>query len=157
MTTHQVDLLRWCMGEVRAVSASYSFNRLHRDSEDITVPDSQAVLLHFESGASATISTSCAIGRAYLGGLDFVLKDARASLKGEDLLVEPEGVYSLPPAIEQTPSIDASFVQAVATCDGSLLRSPYEDALRTLAVTLAANRSAEDGGRLVTMEETLSW
>jgi predicted dehydrogenase len=32
MTTHQVDLLRWVMGEVAAVSASYSFDRLLADS-----------------------------------------------------------------------------------------------------------------------------
>ncbi|HTE18968.1 MAG TPA: Gfo/Idh/MocA family oxidoreductase, partial [Armatimonadota bacterium] len=52
MTTHQVDMLRWIMGEVTAASASYSFNRLHRDEAEVTVPDSQAVLLQFESGAS---------------------------------------------------------------------------------------------------------
>lgn len=32
MTTHQVDLLRWVMGEVEAVSASYSFGRLSPDA-----------------------------------------------------------------------------------------------------------------------------
>ena len=35
------------------------------------------------------------------------------------------------------------------TGDRTLLRSPYDDALRSAAVTLAANRSAEEGGRLV--------
>jgi predicted dehydrogenase len=59
MTTHQVDLLRWVMGEVEGVSASYSF-RLLRSEPEVTVPDSQAVLLQFRSGAPATISTSCA-------------------------------------------------------------------------------------------------
>jgi predicted dehydrogenase len=58
MTTHQVDLLRWVMGEVEAVSASYSFGRLlAADQSDVTVPDTQTALLHFRSGASATIST----------------------------------------------------------------------------------------------------
>jgi predicted dehydrogenase len=153
MTTHQTDLLRWCMGEVVAVSASYSFGRLHRKEPDVSVPDSQAVLLCFESGASATISTSCAIGRAYLGGLEFALKDARVSLQGEEVRIEPEGAYAPPSMPSEAPGIDESFVRAVATGDRSLLKSPYDDALRTLAVTLAANRSAEEDSRPVRLEE----
>jgi hypothetical protein len=46
-------------------------------------------------------------------------------------------------------------VRAVASGNPVFLRSPYDDALRSLAVTLAANRSAENGGRLVRMEEML--
>ncbi|MCA1595519.1 MAG: hypothetical protein LC772_03720, partial [Chloroflexi bacterium] len=143
------------MGEVTAVSASYSFDRLLKGESGVTVPDTQAVLLQFESGASATISTSCAIGSAWKGGLDFVLKDARASVQGDEIQLEPEGVYPPAPPAAKLPDIDESFVQAVATGDASLLKSPYGDALKTLAVTLAANRSAEEGGRLVRLEELL--
>ena len=45
---------------LEAVSASYSFGRLFADQPDVTVPDTQVALLHFRSGASATITTSCA-------------------------------------------------------------------------------------------------
>lgn len=152
MTTHQVDLLRWVMGEVVAVSASYSFNRLFAGESGVTVPDSQAVLLHFASGASAVISTVCAIGGGWQGTLNFVVKDAVVSWKGDGIKVEPEGVYAVTPATEAL-SIDAAFIQAVLTSDASLLYSPYEDALKSAAVTLAANRSAEEGGRLVRIEE----
>jgi len=155
MTTHQVDLLRWVMGEVEAVSASYSFHRLLTDQPDVTVPDTQTALLHFRSGASATISTSCALGKAFRGEAEFVIKDARVLWKADGLRVEPEGAYTLPPAPEETPSIDAAFVRAVASGNPIFLRSPYDDALRSVAVTLAANRSAENGGRLVRMEEML--
>lgn len=155
MTTHQVDLLRWVMGEVESVSASYSFGRLLRDEPDVTVPDTQAVLLQFQSGASATVSTSCALGKAWHGGLEFVLRNARVSVHGDEIRIEPEGAYPLPPPPAETLGIDAAFVRAVATGDRSLLRSPYEDGLRTLAVTLAANRSAEEGGRLVKLAELL--
>jgi predicted dehydrogenase len=160
MTTHQVDALRWVMGEVEAVSASYSF-RLHRDEPQdgpvpgVTVPDSQAALLHFRSGASATISTSCALGDAWYGGMEFVVPRARVSVQGSELRVHPEESYALPPMPAQAPGIDAAFVQAVAAGDRALLKSPYEDALRSLAVTLAANRSAAEGGRLVRLEELL--
>lgn len=155
MTTHQVDLLRWVMGEVEAVSASYSFHRLLPDRPEMTVPDTQTALLHFRSGASATVSTSCALGKGYRGEAEFLIRDARVSWRADGLKVEPEGVYTLAPAPEETPSIDAAFVRAVASDNPVFLRSPYDDALRTVAVTLAANRSAEEGGRLVRIEEML--
>lgn len=155
MTTHQVDLLRWVMGEVEAVSASYSFGRLFGDQPDVTVPDTQAALLHFRSGASATISTSCAIGQGFRGEVEFVIKDARVTWQGDGIKLRPEGGYTLPPLPHETSGIDAAFVQAVAANDPSLLHSPYNDALRSVAVTLAANLSAENGGRLVKMEELI--
>jgi len=155
MTTHQADLLRWVMGEVESVAASYSFDRLFRGMADITVPDSQAVLLRFRSGASATLSTACALGKTWQGGMDFVLREAKASVGNEGVTVEPEGVYAIPPLPTETLTADEAFVRAVATGDRSLLLCPYDDGLKTAAVTLAANRSAEEGGRLVQLEEVL--
>jgi hypothetical protein len=51
------------------------------------------------------------------------------------------------PREEQRPdgSIDAAFVDAVRLNDPSLIRSNYDDAVRTLAVTLAADESARTG------------
>ena len=155
MTTHQVDMLRWVLGEVEAVSASYSFDRLFKGEQGLTVPDTQTVLLRFISGASATISTSCAAGRAGLNTLDFVIRDAKISVKGEAVTVEPEGIHTLPPLPTETLTADEAFVRAVSTGDCSLLLSPFEDGIKTAAVTLAANRSAEEGGRLVRIEEIL--
>ncbi len=155
MTTHQLDLLRWVMGDVAAVSASYSFNRIFKDQADVTVPDSQAILLHFKSGASATINTACGLGKASLGGVDFAIKDAKVSWKHDALVVEPADGYPLPPAPVETISIDNAFVRAIVSGNATFLRSPYDDAMKSAAVTLAANLSAENGGRLVKMEEVL--
>jgi predicted dehydrogenase len=155
MTTHQVDLLRWMMGEVEAVSAGYSFRRLLKDQAGVTVPDSQAVLLHFASGATATVNTACAVGKTWHGELAFVIEGARVSLQSDGIKVEPEDAYPIPPLPAESPDVSAVFVRAVASRDPTLLLSPYEDGLRTAAVTLAANLSAENGGRLVRMEEML--
>ncbi|MCW3056004.1 MAG: oxidoreductase domain protein, partial [Chthonomonadales bacterium] len=155
MTTHQVDLLRWILGEVESVSASYSFNRLLRDEPNLTIPDTQTVLLRFASGASATLSTSCAVGKGGMNSMDFVIRDARVSVKGEEILIAPAETYTLPPPPTETLTADEAFVRAVATGDRSLLLSPYSDGLQTAAVTLAANRSAEEGGRQVRLEEIL--
>lgn len=155
MTTHQVDLLRFVLGEVVAVSAHYSFDRLFRGEAGVTVPDSQAVLLHFASGASATVSTVCAVGKAWSGRLDIVVKDAFVTWSSDGIKIEPEGTYPLPPLPAEKRNVDEAFILAIRTGDRSLLRSPYEDALKSAAVTLAANRSAEEGGRMVKMEELL--
>lgn len=152
MTTHQVDLLRWVLGEVKWVSASYSFGRLHKDEPDCTVPDSQTILLHFDSGAAVTISTSCAIS-GWQGSLDLVIKGARVSWKGNTITVEPPEAYPIPPPSDTPLSIDEAFIKAIVNNDRSLLRSPYDDGMKSVAVTLAANRSAEEGGRQVHMEE----
>lgn len=40
---------------------------------------------------------------------------------------------------------DQTFIEAVKTGDASKIRSSYEDAARSLEVTLAANKSLETG------------
>ena len=40
---------------------------------------------------------------------------------------------------------DRTFIDAAITGDGSRIRSPYEDALRSLEFTLACNQSMETG------------
>ncbi|MBI3829219.1 MAG: Gfo/Idh/MocA family oxidoreductase [Planctomycetes bacterium] len=155
MTTHQVDLIRWVMGDVDAVSASYSFGRVFKDQPEVTVPDSQAALLIFKSGASATVNTACALGKGWGGGTDFVIKDAKVVFKAEGCQIVPEDAYKLPAPPLETPSIDAAFVRAIASDQPTLLRSPYDDALKSAAVTLACNKSAEQGGKLVKLDDFL--
>ena len=155
MATHQVDLLRWLLGEVEAVSSFNSLRRLHAEIPEVTVPDSQAVVLRFASGAVATINTSCAAGKGGLVSMELVIQDARVTWRDTGFTVEPLDAYPIPPPPQNAPSIDEAFIQAVATGRRSLLHSPYEDAMRSVAVTLAANRSAEQGGRLVPMSEIL--
>lgn len=155
MTTHQVDLLRWFLGEVEAVSAAYSFNRLFEGKPDLTVPDTQSAMLLFESGAAAVLSTSCAVGGGGKSELEIVLPNARATWGWSAMEISPADAYPVPELPIVNPSVDEVFVHAVASGDRSLLLSPYDDALKTAAVTIAANRSAEQGGRMVRMREVL--
>jgi hypothetical protein len=43
------------------------------------------------------------------------------------------------------PGIDEVFVDAVRKGDGSTIHSPYSDAVKSLAISLAANRSGQEG------------
>jgi len=81
-----------------------------------------------------------------MGGVEFAVRDARVSVEGNEIKLYPEDAFTLP-ALVETPNVDQAFIKAVATGDPSLLKSPYDDGLKTLAVTLAANRSAAEGGR----------
>jgi len=46
---------------------------------------------------------------------------------------------------DSTVNMLRAFVEAVQTRDKTLIRTPYEDSFRTMAVALAANFSAERG------------
>src|SRR5690606_15263051 len=54
---------------------------------------------------------------------------------------------------DQTFDLDRAFIDAVKTGDRSLVRSPYEDALKSLKVGFAANRSMETGEVIYFEEE----
>jgi hypothetical protein len=85
--------------------------------------------------------------------MEFAVRGARVGVRGSELRIYPEGSDTLPPEPPEPVGISAAFVKAVATGDRTALRSPYEDALRTAAVTLAANLSAAEGGRVVRLDE----
>ena len=144
MTTHQVDLMRYLIGEIEEVHARYA-RRALTDVAGVTVPDVQIASFLFAGGAVGSVTTSCALTQG--GGrsdMDFILRDALVHYTTRDLKVTPEGAPQPEPVSEQ-PGIDRAFVNAVLTGDPSHIRCDYEDGLRTLDVTLAANASARCG------------
>ncbi|MCA1595706.1 MAG: Gfo/Idh/MocA family oxidoreductase [Chloroflexi bacterium] len=144
MTTHQVDLMRYLAGEITRVDARHSSGVL-KDFPNMTVPDSQVALLEFTGGAIGYISNSCVLTRGgHQGRLEFVLRDMVVRW-GETLELEPEGVADLPEQADSSLNIDEAFIAAVAGGNRDLVHSPYEEAVKTLAVTIAARESAERG------------
>lgn len=145
-TTHQVDLLRYFLGEVVSVKANYCL-RVLTDEVNFTVPDMQTALFEFEDGTLATLSTSPMAGPAGKSAMEFLLRDLRVEFgfKGPIKTV-PDQVAELDGEPEERPSIDWHFVEAVRTGDPSLVRSSYREGLKTAALTLAANEAAETGG-----------
>jgi len=138
MFTHQVDLLRWWMGEVKSVYARYDWAA---PAEGSDVPRLQAVVLNFESGATALLSCTCAI-EGWRGAAEFVLRGGWASWEGEGLKVEPAGKLPLPPKPDDAPGVDLAFVSAALARSQAGILTPYADGVTSLAVTLAANESA---------------
>jgi predicted dehydrogenase len=141
--THQVDLMRYLVGDVEWVCAHYSLNVL-KDVENLTIPDAQALIMRFRNGATGYFAATCALTKGgYQGGVEVALKDMVVKY-GQEITVVPEGAakVELPPA---GMNIDQAFVHAIRTGDRSVIRSDYFDALKTAEVTLGANKSAETG------------
>ncbi len=145
-TTHQLDLMRYCTGdEIVEVYARY--DRLTMDDiEDITIPDSQGVLMTFASGTIATLTTSPMMTQG--GGksdINYLLRDQIIGWSPREITVQGVDAPQLAGEPEETPNIDETFVRAIREGDQSIIPCSYEDGLRTCDVTLAANRSAESG------------
>lgn len=145
--THQIDLVRYLGGEFRQVSAQ--FNRLPHHSKDPgdTILDSGAAAFSMESGAVGTIGESVASmfhsnAEVIFIGYDYFLQ--LASNGTVMTIVDENGSKTEKAAVNMMYEQSKAFVDAVASRDQQLVLSSYTDAVRTLAVTLAAMQSAED-------------
>jgi len=147
-TTHIYDMTRYLIGgpvEVFAVKRK----GLMTDVEDYNVEDASAVDVYFDSGVVGTIFSGCFVkiagGKV---GLDFYFSDKFVEYTERQKVVINYG-NKIEEIYEDTPQIivkeDRAFIDAVKTNNPSLIKSPYEDAVKTLAFTLAANKSIETG------------
>ena len=57
----------------------------------------------------------------------------------------PEGAATIEIEDKPTLNLDQAFIEAILTGDRSLVKTDYEDGLKTAAITLAANESAKTG------------
>jgi predicted dehydrogenase len=142
--THTVDMMRFLVGEIGEVFAYYGRRVIPEGHGDC--PDVHAVALRFASGATGTLNATWAIDPTDWGHANLV--DVAA---GEQRLHWRITGLSVVKGAEREEiarpdqSIDEVFVDAVRTGDASAIRSDYADAVRSLAVSLAANQSAAAG------------
>lgn len=142
-TTHLFDLARYFVGEAQTVSG-WGSRRMIPDRVDFE--DATVVNLKFADEVVGSITSSCAApdGRFTL---ELVARDARLRLEFnrrltgriDDTVIDEVGAES---GYER--QIHA-FLEAVRTKDQRLIRSSYRNAVATLALTLAAERSILTG------------
>lgn len=150
--THVVDLARWLVGDVAEVFA-HGAKGFVKDVEGCTVEDAVFMNLKFVSGAVGNISTGCYVKPGHDSGTGVGLTVASRTVKcafsgwGMELTATTKkGKSEHVPAQEDIFEVeDGAFLEAAAKKDASLVRSPYADAVKTLEVCLAANRSMETG------------
>ncbi|MBV7331061.1 Gfo/Idh/MocA family oxidoreductase [Chloroflexi bacterium TSY] len=170
---HVIDLLRYVVGDISHVQ-TFGNNVLCPKADDFTIEDTTCTNLRFVHGASGSHIHSWATSRGgaeirIMGG-DFSLSlQAHSPPKVEGWLGAPgreqeavDEIFAQGPAMGRIGQIPENrgpndppdpphcgglevFLDAVRTGDASQIRSPYEDAVTSLAVVLAMNRSIESG------------
>jgi len=147
-TTHIFDLARYIVGEVKHVCAAVALRSLH-DVPELNVPDVGSVLLWFEDGAIGCISNTCMLKRGHRFGLEVFCRELVVEHYGGSVRFHyperTEEIYSKRSGHAYESEV---FVRAVRERNQSLIRSDYADAVKTLAVTLAANESAQKWQRV---------
>ena len=143
-TTHQVDLLRYLVGEVAEVHAYYATRALN-DVENLDIPDVYALSLQFENGAVGTLSSTCVLRNGGgSNGIDVMMRDMRATVGANGVTIFPSGAAEVG-EMPESEDIDEVFMDAIRSGDRSGILSDFEDGLRSLDISLAANKSAETG------------
>jgi predicted dehydrogenase len=151
--THLVDLSRYLNGEIEEVSAC-SARGFVTEHPGYTVDDAAVVNVRFKTGAIGNFTTGCFIQSGYSSALGIALALQARTLQVElsswnmDLRLlrqegEVERLQSPEPDIFAVQN--AAFFEAIRCKNPSLIRSSYADALETLKVGLAAERSIATG------------
>lgn len=141
--THTLDLFRYFGGEVEEVF-SYQANRVLTHT---AAPDVYAVALRFASGAIGSLTTvwhGDPKDWSEANRVRLFYDEYRLAWSVREVTLSPADPAFTPPA-EPGPSIDEVFVDAVRTGDRSGILTPYEEGVRSLAISLAANESARTG------------
>ncbi len=149
-TTHIIDMSRLVAGDVTTVYARFA-NRVTGPNPEFTAADVGTATLQFTSGALGTISNCWLVPVNHLSGLQLWTDKGLVEFTQRSLTVRKDNetqdipLPPTPPGVSGHYYADKAFVDAVRTGDRSLIRTPYDQAVKTLAVSLAATESAETG------------
>jgi len=139
--THVFDACRYLAGDVERVSAAGS----HRLVDLVDFPDTVSSTIEHETGVVSSVSNTCAAedGKVHL---EVVAEGATLEVSQHDVsgVVDGDEIEESFDADPYAREVEA-FVAAVRAGDPSQVRTPYDDARRSLALTLAVNEALERG------------
>ncbi|OCT15478.1 oxidoreductase [Paenibacillus pectinilyticus] len=146
-STHIVDIMRYCAGEIDEVYAMYSQQVMHKQFEGVTVPDVGTVTLKFKSGVIANISNTCVlpngVGKV---GITCYTQDGILEWDTERVTrIEAHQTTVRNKQVDPYRAENEAFIHALKTGDTGRILSDYEDAFKTQQVTVAAWESAKSG------------
>ena len=150
-TIHMVDLLRFFLGDIDSVTAFYVDRKPGEGPEPMNLPHVYNVSYRFVSGLTANVTISRVLTNVTTSRRDMYLisDDSLIEWSPEKLVENDNTVLEVPPIPNAFAAQAEAFISSIEANDPKLLRSPYRDAMNSLAAVLAANRSAELGGELV--------
>lgn len=171
-TIHQLDIIRCLFDEPESVITQGAAGWVNKDGCD--VEDITTTMIRFKGGALGVILSGCYAteGASFESNITFSAGDKRAVHKiiesleiyekedfapgeTEFFVTKDDGVLSKKTKVttykqEGDAGIlcDLTFIEAVISGNPSKIRSPYDDALKSLAFALACNKSMETGQRV---------
>lgn len=142
--THIVDLMRYLAGDIVAVSADMNLNVL-KDIQGMNIPDVSSINVTFASDAVGHLD--CSLTQPdHRMGLEVLGNGFRVEVNGTDVtIIDGEKTTTYTSKVDFYEIQDHAFIDAVKTKNKDFILSTYENGLKTLNVTLAANRSNEKG------------
>lgn len=146
-TTHIFDLSRYFFGDVVEVFAR-GVTGLNADLDNYDIEDSSAVTLVFESGLVGVVWSGCFVregsGR---NGMDIFTRNGRIEYYNRSHVVihTKDGQQRTDKETDQGLAEDLAFFEAVRAGDAGLMRSPYRDGVKSLALSAAASESMATG------------
>jgi predicted dehydrogenase len=145
MTTHTIDMIRFLAGDVSQVYANAAL-LVHQDVPGISIPDVTSVQFVLESGAIGQLTTAFIPQPAGRSELEIAGDQFHLTLSGTTVTIQDmESIRIYENTADFSKEQDTAFIQAILTKDRSSILAPYEEAMRTLEVTLAANESIRTG------------
>lgn len=149
--THVLDLMRYLAGDIDKVSANMSL-QVMTDIDNIDIPDVTSVNVSFESGAVGHLDSTITQNDHRMG-VEILGRDFRVEISGTTLsIIEKDNTTTYKSNVDFYEEQDRTFIEAVKTNNQDLLLADYEDGLKTLAVSLAANHSNRES-KVVQMVE----
>ena len=149
---HLLDGLRYLYGEPLSVYATASSGIVKPGENGVSpeydTDDHSTCVLRFKDNVTATLVSSCYSrdvrpNCGYVITLEDMIIDYR--LRNNIIFTDAHKTVDIKRGHEQTDDLDRAFIDAIKTGDRSLIRSPYADALKSLKIAFAANKSMETG------------
>ena len=157
-TIHYVDLLRYFLGDIKAVSAFYVDRKPGEGPPPMDLPHVYNVNYRFESGVTANATTSRVLTNVSVSRREIlVVSDDSMIIWNSSQAIENDQPVGLREEGNVAFAKQAqAFVKAASAKDPGMVKSPYGDALNSLAAVLGANQSAASGGAVVDLSEMVS-
>jgi len=145
-TTHIFDMARYLFGDVKRVSAVAS-KGLMKDVPSYNIEDASAVNLEFKNGVIGTIFSACYLKHGNRGGIEIFGKDFHVDYVERKSITVTQGNTTTTTLVGNECAFleDKTFIDAIRTGDASKIRSPYEDAAKSAALSILADESMRTG------------
>ena len=154
-TIHMVDLLCFFFGDIESVTAFYVDRKPGEGPEPMNLPHVYNVSYRFASGLTANVTISRVLTNVSVSRRDVLVisDDSLIEWSPGKLVENGETVLEFQAPPNAFAAQADAFITAVEANDPTIVRSPYRDAMNSLAAVLGANRSAELGGELVHLKD----